>query len=434
MVVKIHPDAKVFFDGYLCAIGINKKNQNKFETKDKDRQFLLWLANEGVFSPFIKKIDIGYFNELVEKGFLALDGEEGKENFETERKVFESYIRKLPKERARTPVLLCICITNKCNLKCRHCANNSCSNSNSFLTFEEIKNLVDQAEEMNTMKLTLTGGEPLLHESIFDIIDYSFEKIPRLGLTTNGYFFDGRTIEKIKNKVDVVKVSLDGLEKFHDEFRAVGSYEKAINAIKLLIKEKIETRVQITLVKENRGDIKKLIPILNELGVNRISVVPVTPTGRAKGEMMLTPLEYRAFLYDILEFLKKIKLKSEVELRPLFTFIGKESMKDPNIIGNKYKCEALRSSLDILSNGDVIPCSFLHEVIGNVRKNSLKEIWEGKEADEVRSLLNAVKNNPKCNGCSFRDLCESGCVANSFAIHGKIGRDTYCWNNLEAVK
>ena len=86
----------------------------------------------------------------------------------------------------------------------------------------------------------------------------------------------------------------------------------------------------------------------------------------------------------MMEFLKKVVLVSEVELRPLFTFIGGDAMKNPKIIGNKYVCEALRSSLDILPNGDVIPCSFLHKVVGNIRRNSLKEIWESTEADEIR--------------------------------------------------
>ena len=277
MAVKIHPDARVFFDGYLGAIGINKKSQNSLKTRNDQQQFLLWLASKGVFSPSIRRIDREYFDELVKRGFIVSDNDSGVDDFESERTVFEKFVESTPKDRSKSPVLLSVCITNRCNLKCKHCANDSRPDSDSFLSFDDMKSIVDQAGEMGVMKLTLTGGEPLLHERIFDIIDYSSEKISRLGLTTNGYILDKRTAGKIKDRVDVVKISLDGLQRFHDSFRGSGSYERAINAIKMLSEYGIETRVQITLVRENRFEINELIQVLNGLGVKRITIVPVTP-------------------------------------------------------------------------------------------------------------------------------------------------------------
>ena len=428
MKVKINPDAKIVFDGYLGAIGIDKKTQLKIKTKDEKRQFLLWLANEGDFCYNIGKIDKKYFKELLEKGFLVLEKGGGKKYSLENKRIFKEEIEKLPNKRSKGPVLMSICITSECNLRCRHCGNDSGLLSKSKLTFDEVKNIVDQASELSTMKLTITGGEPLLHKDFFSILDYCYEKIPRLGLTSNGFLINEKNIKKIKNKLDVLKISLDGLENFHDDFRGrEGSFKRAINAIKKSVEEGIETRVQMTLTRENTSDVKQLIEKLNNLMVKRISIVPIVPTGRATCNMMLKPLEYRRFVLDLIDHIKNINLNSEIEIRPFFTLINNSTLKKPNIIGNKYHCEALRSSIDILPNGDVIPCSFLNKKIGNVKTERIEDIWNSKEAEEFRSQLDNVKNLSECKDCKFNNLCEGGCVATKLAISGVVGRDVYCW-------
>lgn len=58
----------------------------------------------------------------------------------------------------------------------------------------------------------------------------------------------------------------------------------------------------------------------------------------------------------------------------------------------KYSCEALKNTMEIQHNGDVVPCSFLSIPIGNVRKTTLSQIWISDKANELKEILKITKN------------------------------------------
>ncbi|HNV97387.1 MAG TPA: 4Fe-4S cluster-binding domain-containing protein [bacterium] len=86
-------------------------------------------------------------------------------------------------------------ITYKCNLSCANC-NRSCSQlkTNESMTIDQIKDFIKQSIERNIKwkKISLVGGEPLIHENIFEIInlilDYKnhFSRKTKIYLVTNG--------------------------------------------------------------------------------------------------------------------------------------------------------------------------------------------------------------------------------------------------------
>jgi MoaA/NifB/PqqE/SkfB family radical SAM enzyme len=71
-------------------------------------------------------------------------------------------------------------LTNDCNLRCRHCwispRYNSGPVSLSSLPFDLYKKIIKEAKPLGLNAVKLTGGEPLLHPQISDIIDFTLQE------------------------------------------------------------------------------------------------------------------------------------------------------------------------------------------------------------------------------------------------------------------
>ena len=105
-------------------------------------------------------------------------------------------------------------ITDKCNFQCKHCYVNK---QNYELSLEEIKIATDKIHKYfydNNIKgrINIAGGEPLMHKDIDDIIYYIKSKDIEVSIITNGYFLDDTFIEKHKNNISMIGISMDSLD------------------------------------------------------------------------------------------------------------------------------------------------------------------------------------------------------------------------------
>ncbi len=72
-------------------------------------------------------------------------------------------------------------------------------------------------------------------------------------------------------------------------------------------------------------------------------------------------------------------------------------------------CSALRNSLAVGMDLDVVPCSFIDYSIGNLKKDDFHSIWFGKKANKFRSKLESNAEKKACNSCDFKRQCFGGC-------------------------
>lgn len=125
-----------------------------------------------------------------------------------------------------TALFMTIELTKKCNLYCSHCYANAGINQTKELDLSLLKNLISYAETSGTLLLQFTGGETFMYSEINQLLKYAVKNFTRrIEISTNGPIWN-ETIEEIlanKNYSRRVsfQVSIDGLEKFHDNFRGV---------------------------------------------------------------------------------------------------------------------------------------------------------------------------------------------------------------------
>jgi MoaA/NifB/PqqE/SkfB family radical SAM enzyme len=123
----------------------------------------------------------------------------------------------------KSPIMLCIGLTTKCNLNCRHCSADA-NSENVFFPHSELITIIDTAKELGVKKLIFGGGEPLLYEQLFDVCEYALAKGFKVSFVTNGTLVS-EVIERFSKILDYrhsfeVGVSLDGhTPEIHGYFR-----------------------------------------------------------------------------------------------------------------------------------------------------------------------------------------------------------------------
>lgn len=148
----------------------------------------------------------------------------------------------------RSPIVAAIKITQRCNLKCKHCTwSNKVTRD---LPFAEWKDIIDRLYEQGVTTIAIEGGEPTLYRDISGIVEYIKSKNMYVIFITNGT----RDISGIDP--DVFWISIDGMKESHDEMRGKGVFEKAISTLKKNHNKKIIALA--TISKTNAEDIEPM--------------------------------------------------------------------------------------------------------------------------------------------------------------------------------
>ena len=151
-------------------------------------------------------------------------------------------------------------LTYKCNLKCVHCYVTE-EKEKKELSTEEVKSIIDQLREANTLYLTFSGGEIFTRKDFFEIASYAREKGFALRLLTNGTLITPKIADKIEKLNPIsVRMSLYATDPaVHDAItRSKGSQRKTIKALMLLKERGVKVAINSVLMKENVGEFKRL--------------------------------------------------------------------------------------------------------------------------------------------------------------------------------
>ena len=314
-----------------------------------------------------------------------------------------------------------IAVTGLCNLQCIYCyADASGNRDDKELGLSEIYHAIDQAKGLGVKTLNITGGEPLLHESYFDIAAYAYENGLSVLLFTNGTLIDEEVARKLMELRISPCVKLDSLVPEVQDYLA-GSKD-SLNRIKKGIHHLIDVgytekypvlSVNAVVCRQNLHEIPQLWTWAR--GHNIIpSLTRLQAMGRAKERYDLTVTSTE--LSELFHRLSEIDRASGIEWQPDI----------PWIYGKACRRHYIGCFID--SYGNVQPCSGVPMKAGNIREQSLMEILSGSEIFKVARNIDRYIEGA-CSSCTHKGECY-GC--RSIAYFEKCSfkaADPLCWHN-----
>lgn len=317
-----------------------------------------------------------------------------------------------PKIRATIPFLV-LFVNNKCNGKCIICPIHKNEDYKS-LNLDVIKRICKEAVELKTKIVAISGGEPLLHKNIFDIIHEFESHNIRVNLTSNGYLIDKDTALSLqRTNLTSICISLESsIPEINDAIRGEGSFNNVMRAFENLKKwtNTIKICIGITITKKNLITIPNIVDLANKIQVDSIRLQIVRNSFEQEGlsnenfhELKIMKENIEDLKY-VLSYFRKKAIKNNIRVE------SKDYINDiyHSILGNrKTRCLAGESICAINYNGKISPCP---NIKFNVSvKDGLKKAWNSMEFVNFR----CTKKNciSRCSDSTYNNI---SCVVKRF--------------------
>jgi radical SAM protein with 4Fe4S-binding SPASM domain len=314
--------------------------------------------------------------------------------------------------------------TNRCNARCAHCSSNSSEPYPDELSTQEAYDLIDQLSEAGVLDLAISGGEPLMRDDLFDILQYARSKDISVGVGSNGAHLSDDQARRLKQSgISRFQVSLDGNSDQHDALRRwPGLYLRVLNSIKKARDAGLTVNICCTINKLNYNSLASFVEFAASLGIRRLNLSRFIPTGRGDPRLDIPDHEWKDVIHECAE----LKLAWQNELI-ISTHLSQQILVDseirdmPAFIG----CQAGIGQGAVSANGHVFPCVLLPLSLGNVREMRLKDIW--LTSPTIKALHDRTSLSGHCTICPQRDRC-GGCRALAYARTGScLDSDPRCW-------
>jgi radical SAM protein len=329
--------------------------------------------------------------------------------------------------------------TQACDLACVHCR--ACAQpgrSPLELNSDEARRLIDEVAALQAPVFVLTGGDPLKRPDVFDLVEYATSKKVRISLTPSATpLLTREAIAELKRRgLARLAISLDGpTAEIHDAFRRVpGSYDWTLRAVRWAHEVELPVQINTTITRRTLPHLDPMIALMHELKIVLWSVFFLVPTGRGSASDLISAEEFeRVFArmyetsqdaaFDIksteAQHYRRYVLQRRAEqkragngcgLKPLFGGLT------PDGVGRAPKgLNDGKGFVFISHQGDVFPSGFLPLKAGNVRQQSLAEIY--RHSPLFVALRRAENLKGKCGVCEFREIC-GGSRARAYALTG----------------
>src|SRR5207249_10285632 len=108
-------------------------------------------------------------------------------------------------------VLAHIIPMRRCNLACGYC--NEYDHTSTPIPLDVMKRRLDKLAELGTSIVTISGGEPMMHPELDQIIRHIRSHGMIAGLISNGYYFTPERIKRLNEAgLDSLQISIDNVE------------------------------------------------------------------------------------------------------------------------------------------------------------------------------------------------------------------------------
>ncbi len=269
-------------------------------------------------------------------------------------------------------------VTRRCNLHCMHCCVSADRETDYEMSFDKIIIALNKIICWNPRQISITGGEPLIREDIFEILKYLNKRYNgRLTLSTNGTLINEKNVENLIRCLDQIDISIDGVdEETCSRIRGKGIFDRIVRTVRLLHKKGFYAITLSMISDKFHKKMEDEFYKLNEkLGTTPI-VRSFTPVGRGKESSSL--------------------LKNDKYYDPI------PAITKPLI--QACSCKAGKEKLLIDYKGNIYSCQYFAETefcMGNILED---------QACLTNITIDAIKtyfpqNYEKCSSCPVNIFC-----------------------------
>lgn len=275
---------------------------------------------------------------------------------------------KLPLEQ---PYVLLVDPCNLCNLRCQWCPSGydklikACNRTQTVMDISMFKKMIDQLVEFQEPVRVLRmykEGEPLMNPHFSEMVEYAKKSgyVKRIDTTTNGVLLSPELNRKIvKAGLDQINISVNGVSDdqiFLNTGRKV-SFKEYVAGIKDLYNNRGDCTVYIKSIKDvlNEEEQKRFFDVFGEIS-DRIYLERLSPA-------------WPCFEFDECDY--------------MYEEVGNYEQN----VENRQVCPYLFYIMVVNSDGTVSTCVGdwkHHQIVGNIKKNTIREIWLGEQLREYQ--------------------------------------------------
>lgn len=289
------------------------------------------------------------------------------------------------------PISIAIEPTTSCNLRCPECPSGlrSFTRPTGMLKNDLFKKVIDELAPTLSYLIFYFQGEPYLNPRFLEMVQYAASKGIYTATSTNAHYLDEPSARAtVQYGLDRLIISIDGTSQdTYQQYRIGGNLDKVIEGTKNIIRMKKELKsktphviFQFLVVRPNEHQVPDVYALARQLGVDQVLLKTAQIYDYANGSDLLPEQE------------KYSRYKKNAD--------GRYTIK--NSLDNH--CWKMWHSCVITWDGNVVPCCFdkdAHHVLGDLTKDSFRQIWYGEKYNTFRSsLLKSRKEIEICKNCT----------------------------------
>lgn len=317
--------------------------------------------------------------------------------------------------------------SSNCNIRCEYCFYYDESTNREVFDYGFIpistidiflKKIFDLVTE--SVSFLFQGGEPML----IGIGFYKeFEKIVKkynknnvrvnYSIQTNGILLNQEWTEYFYDSNYLVGISLDGIKNTHNKYRLgknkSGTYEKVLDAIDLLKKNKVQFNILTVVTNEIAGNVEYIYKFYKDSDFYYMQFTPsIEPIKNLGQYQYLDTKHFGQFLDQLFNlWYEDIKNKNYYSIRYFENLIMILMGFTPESCDVQGKCDI---TLVMEADGSIYPCDFYALDtwrLGNVNDDPLEDIILSEKSKEF--IVSSINIPDKCKVCEYLSICRNGC-------------------------
>lgn len=367
----------------------------------------------------------------------------------------ESSKPQISERKQRRPVVVWN-LTKQCNLYCSHCyAAADTDTAPSELSTAEGKRLLDDLAAYEVPVVLFSGGEPLVRDDLVELVSYADEQGIRPVLSTNGTLLTREKARELRNVgLQYAGISVDGLPERNDAFRGQdGAFDAAVRGIRACLDIGLKTGLRYTITEQNAADLRGVVDLLHEEGVNRFCFYHLDYGGRGADivDVDLSPEAKREAVKQLCDLTRAYHDQGdEIETLLVGNYADAAYLVEyaQRVFGDAA-AERVYDYLqrnggdptgervaDVDYQGNVHLTQFWQGYsLGNVRDRPFSAIWEDESNPLLRRLRERTEHlRGRCAHCQYREICRGASRLRALTATGDLfAPDPQCYLREEEL-